>query len=208
MLKILSIITPVIIIFGSITLFKYIIFKFKSNKYYKNLNHQLDSLIIKLKKNEEISKNEIKNLLNNFELTGMVYESLKYYEKLNLFPDNLKSLEKQAEFEFVFWLMHPSELGYKPKAIEFVDKIEKKIDNDTKVITYFIFKFNKQENDNKFYVGFSGPYEKNHVPFSGTIRTFSYFHEIDFMSIENHVDEHHKNLLKGHRLDYLYKTAP
>ena len=128
----------------------------------------------KLGKGESVTLKEIEELASAPQVRPMLYEMLRHYEVLDLFPETFKSQIEQGKAELAYWMMHPNELQDAPEKIELVEALERNIEN--KKATFFVYKYkmaSKHWAGEDWILGVVGPYREIDKPHSGLTGAFS-----------------------------------
>jgi hypothetical protein len=132
------------------------------------------------------------------ELRLFLYSMLKFFEKLELFPEEFLSLEEQARSDLAYWLCHPCELGDAPDEIELIHRSDKQVDGLD--VVYFVLKFRKLaphwSAEGGWRLGVAGPYVKPFVPYSGA-PAFSRFERLEGGKPEDEVEWWHQTMLRA-----------
>ena len=113
-----------------------------------------------------------------------LFRALRMRGKLDLFPAEFLTLDAFAACDMVKWLMHPSELGDSPDALEVKGRLVGTTEEGERI--YFLWRFT---GGGKAYAGVSGPYSPDAPggPVSGN-ETFSNFDEWDSRTPEAHFE--------------------
>lgn len=134
----------------------------------------LDPIGEKLATGNAPSRTEIDDLAALHQIRGFLYELLKYYERLDLFPEKFRNEIAQAETRLAYWLMHPNELQAAPEKIELVTTVTRKIENED--CRFYVFKYT-MPNDHwagkDWLLGLAGPYIDGQPPYTGIAGAFS-----------------------------------
>jgi len=153
------------------------------------LRAELADIEAALARGERMTTGTVREKAERPELRPMLYSLLKHYEKLELFPADLRSLQNQAEAELAYWLCHPNELDDPPDEIEVVREIEKSVDGNT--LRLFVLRFRMNEPHwsakNGWELGVAGPYVNGVPPYSGA-GAFSRFRKEEDTSPEEEAD--------------------
>ena len=134
----------------------------------------LDPLVEKLIASENPSADEIEQIASNPATRSFLYEVLKHYERLELFPDQYRSETAQAEARLVYWMMHPNELQDAPQAIEVVETVTREVDEQS--CRFHVFRYQMPTGHwaaDDWLLGLAGPYIDNEPPYSGLAGAFS-----------------------------------
>jgi hypothetical protein len=135
----------------------------------------LDPLAQKLSKKEPVTAEEIANLSRQPQYRPMLYQLLKHYERLDLFPADALSIQAQGAGILAYWMMHPNELQDAPSEIELVEEIEKDIQGER--ARFLVHRYRMPSGhwagDDGWTLGLAGPFVANDVPYSGLAAGFS-----------------------------------
>jgi hypothetical protein len=134
----------------------------------------LDPLEEKLAAGEEPTSQEIESLASNPAARSFVYQILKYFERLELFPEDYRKEIAQAEAKLVYWLMHPNELQDAPEEIELVETVNRNIEG--RECRFYVFRYRMRSGHwagDGWLLGLSGPFLDNEPPYSGIAGAFS-----------------------------------
>ena len=129
----------------------------------------LDPLGYKLAEKEPVSSEDVAALAKKAHVRQMLYDMLKYFERLDLFPSQYLDVKSQAESALAFWLMHPNELETVPEEMELVEVLTRSLDEQTKG-DFFVFRYRMPAGHwaakNGWLLGLGGPYVKDLIPYS------------------------------------------
>src|SRR5262245_60439548 len=78
----------------------------------------LDPIAERLSRKDPVTAEEIANLSRQPQYRPMLYQLLKHFERLDLFPAEALTMEAQGAGVLAYWMMHPNELQDAPKEIE------------------------------------------------------------------------------------------
>ena len=141
----------------------------------ERIMEELSPFLRKLDEGADLSNEEVTRLCAKYHLRPMLYSMLKHYERLEIFPDSMKSLERQAEGLLAHWMMHPNEFEGPPVAMQIMTNVERKLGGKT--ATFVVVKFQMPPGhwvgDGAWPVGLSGPFFDNAVPYGGKASAFS-----------------------------------
>lgn len=144
----------------------------------RNRDEQLIALVQpigqKLANGESPSPREVENLAASPPLRGFLYELLKQYERLDLFPEKFRGEQAQAEARLVYWMMHPNELQDAPALLELVETVNRKIENEN--CRFHVFKYKMPVGHwagKDWLLGVVGPYIDGEPPYTGIASAFS-----------------------------------
>lgn len=135
----------------------------------------LDPIAQRLSKKEAVTAEEIAALSRQPQYRPMLYQLLKHFERLDLFPAEALSIEAQGAGILSCWMMHPNELQDAPKEIELVEEIEKDIGDEQARFLVYRYRMSSghwAEKDG-WLLGLAGPFVANDVPYSGLAAGFS-----------------------------------
>jgi hypothetical protein len=134
----------------------------------------LDPLGEKLADGKEPTAEEVDNLARNPSTRGFLYQALKHFERLDLFPERYRTEEAQAEAGLVYWMMHPNELQAAPREIQLVETVHRELQGQK--CRFYVFRFQMPEGhrcQSDWLLGLSGPFIDNDPPYSGVAGSFS-----------------------------------
>lgn len=101
---------------------------------------KIKSIYKQIKKGEDPKATTIKKHAENLEYRTLVYHALKKFNKTNLFPESLLTIEKSSESYLANWLDMNDHFDCFPDEIKYKDTIE--LQNG---VTLLIFKFKVYE---------------------------------------------------------------
>jgi hypothetical protein len=153
-----------------------------------NLKIALFAVVSLIRLGIEPSNTILNKLAASYETRLDLFNYLKELNKEELFPKEYYKQELFAESDMVRWLCSPFEYGKAPGVIELITTKEITIDNKSKKI--YLFKF-KYPGENSWMVGLCGPYSIDTSDMKLGNLTFSKFTKLEEKSIEEHV----KNLI-------------
>jgi hypothetical protein len=128
----------------------------------------------KLAAGESPSRDEIEAIADSHPLRGFLYELLKHYERLDLFPQKFRNEIAHAKTCLAYWMMHPNELQAAPDAIELVETVTRTIENEH--CRFHVFKFTMPQGHwagEAWLLGLAGPFVDGEPPYSGIAGAFS-----------------------------------
>ena len=127
--------------------YEHFVEKFKK---YKHIREKLVS-------NEKVVKEDIIKFVEDPVTRTPIYNLLKEFNQLEIFPEKYLSFEMDAEAYFVSWLAMPSVLGNTPEKIELSKTL--KLERSGKQETFYIFKFSDRLKKNgEWLIGVIGPF--------------------------------------------------
>ncbi len=131
---------------------------------------ELAPLMKKLDAGEQMRPDEVAELAARPQLRGLLYEMLKYCEKLDFFPAQYRDVKSQAEAALAHWLMHPNELQDAPEQIELVEEITRSLPPDGGEGTFFVFRYKMAEGHwaakDGWLLGLAGPFKGDVIPYT------------------------------------------
>lgn len=137
----------------------------------------LDPVGRKLAGNEAVAAEEVAALADRPELRPMLYSLLKHYERLELFPERHLDVRAQGEAMLAYWMMHPNEFQDAPERIEFVEAMERPLDDEGTKGEFLVFRFRMADGHwaagDGWLLGLAGPFFDGDVPYSGIAAAFS-----------------------------------
>lgn len=129
----------------------------------------LDPLAGRLDRKEKVAMDEIVALARQPQFRPMLYEMLKHFERLDLFPPEHRSIVSQGEGILSYWMMHPNELQDAPKAMELVEEVVRQLGQER--VKFLVFRYQMPPGHwaakNGWLLGLAGPFTGDAVPFSG-----------------------------------------
>jgi hypothetical protein len=168
--------------------------KQKFRKYIAKKLQLLEALKQKFDSQLFITDEEIISLSRQPGLRPALYQLLKMYDKLHLFPADYYTCEKGAESYLATWLEFPTELGRSPEEIELLTKI----DLEDGLYDYYVFKFSSPEPKwaarLRWMIGVVGPYIPESLPYDVPTRIFSRFNAVGTISPREEVAWVHENI--------------
>lgn len=128
----------------------------------------------KLVSGEEITADEVRAFCLRHELRPQLYNTLKYFEKLEFFPAEYSTWESQAEGILAEWMMHPNELQAPPATMECLKRVDREIGDlqATFIVLAYAMPAGHWAGDDHL-MGLSGPFVETEVPYSGLASAFS-----------------------------------
>jgi hypothetical protein len=135
----------------------------------------LDPIVEKLSKKESVTAIEVATLSSRPQFRPMLYQMLKHFERLDLFPSDCLSREAQGAGVLSYWMMHPNELQDAPCEIELVENVERDVQGER--CEFLVFRYRMPpghwaEKDG-WLLGLAGPFLENDIPYSGVATGFS-----------------------------------
>ena len=134
----------------------------------------VDPLLKRCSDGADVSADEVARLAQTPQFRPVLYNMLKQFERLDLFPERYKTVESQAEAQLVYWMLHPNELQDAPSQIELVATCPREIAN--RKAEFLVFRYLMPENHwagTDWLLGLSGPFFENDVPYSEAAGAFS-----------------------------------
>ncbi len=135
----------------------------------------IDPIGEKLAAGKQPSTEEIESVANKSHARPYLYEVLKHFERLDLFPKQFTTPEAQAESKLVYWMMHPNELQDAPEVIELAEKVTRELDGAKS--NFYVFRYQMSDGHwaakDGWLLGLAGPFFENDVPYSGVAGAFS-----------------------------------
>lgn len=135
----------------------------------------LDPIAQKLSKKEPVTAEEIANLSRQPQYRPMLYQMLKHFERLDIFPSEALSIQAQGAGILAYWMMHPNELQDAPSEIELVEEIERDVRGEQCKFLTFRYKMpaGHWAEKNGWLLGLAGPFLEMDDPYSGIAAGFS-----------------------------------
>lgn len=134
----------------------------------------LNPIAERLAKREAVEPAAVADLARQPQYRPMLYQLLKHFERLDLFPEQHLSRSAQAEGSLAYWLMHPNELQDAPEVIECVEEVQRDIGQSA---TFVVLRYRMPPGHwaakDGWLLGLSGPFIDTDVPYSGMAQAFS-----------------------------------
>lgn len=131
---------------------------------------RIDPIGQRLSLGKPVDAAEVKSLAETHSNRPMLYDVLKHFEKLDLFPQQFMTREAQGQGQLAYWLMHPNELQEDPEDIEHVETIYRELDGQQ--AAFYIYKYRMRADHwagkDNWLLGFAGPYFEASVPYEAT----------------------------------------
>lgn len=134
----------------------------------------LDPVGEKFAAGEVPTAQEIAHLAHNPATRSFLYDLLKHFERLDLFPEEYRSEPAQAEAKLVYWMMHPNELETVPREIELIETVDRNVDQ--RDCRFYVFRYKMPEGHwagDDWILGLSGPFLDNLPPYGQPAGAFS-----------------------------------
>lgn len=134
----------------------------------------LDPVGEKLAAGRTPAPDEIEALAKNPVTRSSLYEILKHFERLDLFPKELRSETAQAEALLVYWMMHPNELQDAPQEMELTETITRPVQGES--CRFYVFRYRMPDGHwagADWRLGLAGPFIDREPPYAGGAGAFS-----------------------------------
>ncbi|MBN1513902.1 MAG: hypothetical protein JXB13_17935 [Phycisphaerae bacterium] len=152
---------------------------------------QIAPIIDAVRAGSEPDAEQVRQSAANPATRKVLYDTLLFHQRLDLFPAAYRTWEAMAEADLVFWLCHPNELGSPPDAIELMETVPDPAGTGGSPRTYFVFRFKTHPPHwaapEGWLAGVAGPFATAGDPKPGGTGTFSRFESYDSHSPEEHV---------------------
>lgn len=129
---------------------------------------RLDPLAQKLNGGDSVDSAHVSTLAAQPELRPLLYELLKHFERLDLFPSTYLDRASQGAGVVAYWMMHPNELAAPPKDIELVEPVSRELDG--RVAEFLVYRFRMDpkhwEAKEGWLLGLAGPFFDSSVPYA------------------------------------------
>lgn len=136
---------------------------------------ELDPIGERIGAQEEVSEEEVKEYADKNYLRPFLYNALKHFERLDLFPKEYLTNEAQAESILAYWLMHPNELQTCPEIMVLLETVPQVLDNQN--TNFYVFKYKMEKghwaHKDGWLLGLAGPFFEKDIPYSGIPLAFS-----------------------------------
>lgn len=156
------------------------------------LGGRIDPVVAALREGRTPSPDQIQELAASAETRSLLRTALLEMNRADLFPPQYATPEALAESDLVVWLLHRSELGAEPEAVELVATIERPDEPAIGHGRYFVFRFRMSpphpKAESGWLAGVAGPYYRGDEAFDSKARgVFSDFEPFDARSPEDHL---------------------
>lgn len=135
----------------------------------------LDPYAQRFEAKQTVAAEEIRELADRPQLRPMLYSLLQQYQRLDLFPADYLTEEKQAEGRLAYWMMHPNEEGAAPEEIEVVATVRRRFEEGEGA--FHVLKYRMPEGHwackDGWLVGLAGPYFEGDPPHVNCATAFS-----------------------------------
>jgi hypothetical protein len=140
----------------------------------RRIYSELEGVARLLEGGQELTQDQVVSLGDRHELRGMLYFFLKQGEKLDLAPDEWRTVESQAKAQLAYWMMHPNELCDPAEQIEIVEMQERSIGG--RAAQFACLKYRMPEGHwagRDWQLGVAGPYFEDSLPYDGEAGAFA-----------------------------------
>lgn len=141
----------------------------------KRLYADLDPLAERFEAKEDVPAADVEALARRSQYRPLLYDMLKFYEKLNLFPQEYLSEQAQAEANLCYWMMHPHEMQDPPESIHLLETLDREVAGQAG--RYYVFRFRMPEyhwaGEEGWQLGVSGPFFDGDLPHANTATSFA-----------------------------------
>ena len=110
------------------------------------------------------------------QLRPLLYELLKLFNRVDLFPKNHFDPASQGEARLAYWMMHPNEFQDAPEKIELVERITRQLNAAGSVGTFFVYRYQMPAghwSGEDWQLGLAGPFFEDDKPFENQAGAFS-----------------------------------
>lgn len=150
-----------------------------------------------IRQGEDVETKHLIDIAASAEVRNYLFDALKMFGKLSLFPEEFRTQAALAESTMVNWLMYPTELARAPDEIELMHVAT--IDKEGGPIAYYVFRFRTFEPHwgakDGWMAGVSGPFMQKDAPSTVSYgHTFSRFEPWDSKTPEEHLEAVLENL--------------
>jgi hypothetical protein len=135
----------------------------------------LDPVGRRLAQGEPVSRAEVAQLAAMPHTRRMLYGLLKHFERLDLFPAELRDARTQAEAALAYWLLHPNEFQDVPAEMALVERVAREVDGEA--VAFYVFRFRMGEGhwaaNSGWLLGLAGPFIRRDVPYANPAGAFA-----------------------------------
>jgi hypothetical protein len=135
----------------------------------------VDPIAQKLSNKGQVTPEEVANLTRQPQFRPMVYQLLKHFGRLDLFPSEDLTVEALGAGVLAYWLMHPNELQGAPEEIELVEQVDRDLQGERGKFLAFRYRMPAGHWAAKdgWLLGLAGPFFDKDVPYCGVAAGFS-----------------------------------
>jgi len=161
---------------------------------YSDPRLRLYAVLSLLRHDQEVDPAEVANVAENAEARKFLFDGLQKLERFHLYPQELRTQAVLAESDLVNWLIHPTELGRSPDAIELMQVVPFDTETDAGWADYYLFRFRTDPPHwaarYGWIAGVAGPFLRKDAPTIQALGdTFSAFTPWDRKSPGEHVED-------------------
>ena len=136
----------------------------------------------KLADKETVTKEEIAVLSRLPQYRPMLYDMLKHFDRLDLFPEAGLTMTAQGEGVLAYWMMHPNELQDAPETMELVEVLDRDLAGMLQGIfngtigKFLVFRYRMPQGHwagSDWLLGLAGPFIEKNLPYSAIVSAFS-----------------------------------
>ena len=152
------------------------------------------ALLSLLRHDRDVEARDVAAVAADPESRKWLYDGLQKLERFHLYPAAQRTQAALAESDLVNWLIHPTELGRAPEAVELVQTIPFDTGTDAGWADYYLFRFRTDPPHwaarYGWLVGVSGPFLRKDQPTIQALGdTFSTFTPWDRKAPAGHVED-------------------
>jgi hypothetical protein len=147
-----------------------------------------------LRLDADVDSGTVAEIAASAEARKWLFDGLQKLERFHLYPADFKSQAALAESDLVNWLIHPTELGRAPDAVELIQSVPFDTGTDEGWGDYYLFRFRTEAPHwaarYGWIAGVSGPFLRKDRPTVQALGdTFSTFTPWDRKTRSEHVDD-------------------
>jgi hypothetical protein len=155
---------------------------------------RLYALLSLLRHDRDVAPRTVAAVAADAESRKWLYDGLQKLERFHLYPAARRTQAELAESDLVNWLIHPTELGRAPEALQLVQQIPFDTGTDAGWADYYLFRFRTEPPHwaarYGWLVGVSGPFLRKDQPTIQALGdTFSTFTPWDRKSPAEHIED-------------------
>jgi len=140
----------------------------------RKIYSQLEGVVQSLEAGHEVTQAQVTDLGNRHELRGLLYGFLKQRERLDLVPEEWRTMESQAKAQLAYWMMHPNELCDPAEQMEIVEIQQRTLGERNAQFVCLKYRMPPEHwAGSQWQLGVAGPYFANSLPYDGEAGAFA-----------------------------------
>lgn len=161
---------------------------------YVDARPRMNAALSLLRLDADVDATTIAEIATSAEARKWLFDGLQKLERFHLYPTDYKAQAALAESDLVNWLIHPTELGRAPDAVELIQSVPFDTETEAGWVDYYLFRFRTEAPHwaarYGWIAGVSGPFLRKDRPTVQALGdTFSTFTPWDRKTRAEHVDD-------------------